>query len=99
MALIRLAEYVKLTGQAMPRYFIDTSDGDTFVEDDEGHDLPCVEAARDAAQSALPDMARDAMPDGDGRIFCASVRDEVGTVLYKATLSLVGEWGAGQKPC
>lgn len=98
MAVIRLAEHVKLTGRAMPRYFIDTNDGDSFVEDEMGYDLPDAGAARDAAQAALPDMARDKIPDGDGRTFRASVRDEAGTVLYKVTLSLVGEWGAGQKP-
>ncbi len=37
----------------MPRYFIDTSDGDTFMYDDEGHDLPDPGAARDTAQMAL----------------------------------------------
>lgn len=76
----------------MPRYFIDTDDNDSFVEDDEGQDLPDVEAARELAQAALPDMARDKIPDGDCRTFCASVRDEAGTVIYKATLSLHGEW-------
>jgi len=82
----------------MPRYFIDTDDDDTFIEDDEGLDLPDAEAARKAAQASLPDMARDKMPDGDGRTFCASVRDEAGTVIYKATLTLTGEWSADQKP-
>ncbi|MGH1572676.1 DUF6894 family protein [Methylobacterium sp. P31] len=76
----------------MPRYFIDTNNDDTFVEDDEGQDLPDAEAARKAALAALPDMARDKMPDGDRRTFCASVRDEAGTVIYKATLTLAGEW-------
>ena len=76
----------------MPRYFIDTNDDDVFVEDEEGQDLPDAEAAREAAQAALPDMARDKMPDGEGRTFCACVRDEAGVVIYKATLTLRGEW-------
>ena len=83
----------------MPRYFIDTNDDDVFVEDEEGQVLADAETARQMAQAALPDMAREKMPDGDGRTFCASVRDEAGTVIYKATLSLVGQWGVGQKPC
>jgi hypothetical protein len=45
----------------MARYFFDTDDGDTFVEDDEGQDLPDAEAAREAALAALPGMARDKM--------------------------------------
>ena len=76
----------------MPRYFIDTNDDDVFVADDEGQDLPNAEAAREVAQAALPDMARDKIPDGEGRTFCACVRDEAGTVIYKATLTLRGEW-------
>ena len=83
----------------MPRYFIDTSDGDTFVRDDEGYDLPDAIAARNAAQAALPDLARDRMPDGDKRTFCAFVRDETGAVIYRMALSLVGEWSADHMPC
>ena len=82
----------------MPRYFIDTSDGDTFIHDDEGHDLPGVTAARDVAQAALPDIARDKLPDGEKRTFCAFVRDETGAVIYRVALSLVGEWSEGQMP-
>ncbi|WP_267428594.1 hypothetical protein [Methylobacterium sp. GC_Met_2] len=83
----------------MPRYFIDTNDDDTFVEDEEGQILVDAEAARQMAQASLPDMAREKMPDGDGRTFSAVVRDGAGTVIYKATLKLTGEWSAGQKPC
>ena len=77
----------------MPRFFIDTDDDDLFIEDEEGQDLPDAEAARDPAQAALLDMVRDKLPGGDGRTFCASVRDEAGTVIYKATLTLNGVWG------
>ena len=83
----------------MPRYFIDTHDDDTLVEDEEGQELPNAEAAWRAALAALPDMARDKVQDGKDRTFCASIRDEAGTVLYKATLSLTGKWGADQAPC
>ncbi|MEE7446666.1 hypothetical protein MRF4_01850 [Methylobacterium radiotolerans] len=79
----------------MPIYFIDTNNDDTFVEDDQGQDLPDAEAAREAALAALPDMARDKLPDGDHRTFCASVRDQTGVVIYEASLTLVGTWKAG----
>lgn len=82
----------------MPRYFIDTSDGDVFVRDDEGYELPDARAARDTAQAALPDMAREKMPDGESRTLCAFVRDETGAVIYRVALSLVREWSAGQMP-
>ncbi len=80
----------------MPRYFIDTWDGDAFAHDREGYDLPDAGAARDTAQAALPNMARDRLPDGEARTFCAFVRDETGAVIYRVALSLVGEWSAGQ---
>ena len=76
----------------MPRFFIDTDDGDSPHRDEEGFDLPDAQAARDAAMDALPDMARDKLPDGDRRTFTTTVRDQHGTVLYTAALSLVGEW-------
>ena len=79
----------------MPRYFIDTSDGDTFVHDDVGYDFSDVGAARDAAQVALPDIAREKIPDGEKRAFCAFVRDGTGAVVYRVALSLIGEWSAG----
>ncbi len=74
----------------MPRFFIDTDDGDVRVHDDEGFDLADAEAARREAMTVLPDMARDKLPDGDRRTFVATVRDEAGSVLYSATLTLVG---------
>jgi hypothetical protein len=37
-------------------------------------------------------MAQQGIPDGERRTFTASVRDENGTVVYVATLTLVGEW-------
>ena len=76
----------------MPHYFFDTNDGDMLDEDDVGLEFPDPESARRAAIAALPDMARDRLPDGDRRNFSVRVRDEAGTVLYAASLSLVGEW-------
>ncbi|WP_336489296.1 DUF6894 family protein [Methylobacterium nigriterrae] len=76
----------------MPRFFIDTDDGDLHVRDDEGQDLPDRAAAREIAIDVLPDMARSELPDGDRRTFTSSVRDESGTVIFRASLSLVAEW-------
>jgi hypothetical protein len=36
-------------------------------------------------------MARDALPDGNHRSFVVSVRDEAGSVVLRAALSLVVE--------
>lgn len=76
----------------MPRYFFDTDDGDFRCVDDEGAELPDMEAARLAALDELPDMARHKLPDGDRRTFSVRVRDEAGIAIYVATLDLVGEW-------
>ena len=78
----------------MPLYFIDTDDGDRVHRDDTGHDLPDAEAARTATLDALPDMARDKMPDGDRRTIIATARDGDGSVVYTAKLTLEGGWGA-----
>ena len=79
----------------MPLYFFDTDDGDTMHRDTGGQDLPDAEAARSAVLDALPDMARDKMPDGDSRTFIATARDQRGTMVYVATLTLKGERRAG----
>ena len=76
----------------MPRYFFDTDDDHTLNIDSEGIDLNDDEAARLHAQDALPDMAREQMPDGNRRSFVVGVRDETGDVIYRATLKLTGEW-------
>ncbi|MBE7218370.1 MAG: hypothetical protein INR64_07865 [Caulobacteraceae bacterium] len=71
----------------MPRFYIDTADDDLFMRDAEGLEFPDVEAAKAAAISALPDMARQKLPDGDRRTFLAVVRDERGALL-QASLTL-----------
>lgn len=78
----------------MPRFFFHTSDGDVAITDDEGLDLRDAEAAREAALDALPDMARQKLPDGDHRKFEVVVEDETGKRIYEASLELNGRWRA-----
>jgi hypothetical protein len=75
-----------------PRFFFDTYDGQTLVEDEEGLELEGPQAARDQAQAALADMVRDVMPDGDQRTLTIRVRNESGKTVLKATVSLMVEW-------
>ena len=76
----------------MPRYYFDEYDGDTVMQDDEGLELDGIEAARAEARKALPDIARDVLPeDGDRRTMVVKVRDEAGKVVITATLSLLIE--------
>ena len=76
----------------MPCYYIDTDDDVLSVRDEEGQELANDAAAREMAHRVLPEMARQRLPDGEHRTLTAAVRDEAGTVLYIATLSLMGEW-------
>ncbi|MCJ2068475.1 hypothetical protein MKK75_06585 [Methylobacterium sp. J-030] len=76
----------------MPRFFIDTDDGDLSVPDDIGRDLPNAQAARRLALAAFPDMTGDQLPDGDRRTFSVRIRNEEGTPIYAAELVLTGEW-------
>ena len=77
----------------MPRYFFDTFDGERLVPDEQGLEMQDLAAARAAAQKALPEMARDALPDGNHRSIVVSVIDEAGSVVLRAALSLVVEEG------
>jgi hypothetical protein len=47
----------------MPRYFFDTYNGESFISDENGLELADIDAAKLEAQRALPDMARDALPN------------------------------------
>jgi hypothetical protein len=76
----------------MPRYFFDVDDGESRTRDDYGLELHDLEEVRKKAVSILPDVAREELPDGDRRVFVCQARDESGTVLFMATLSLVAEW-------
>ena len=76
----------------MPRYYFDEYDGETVTQDDEGLELDGIEAARAEARKALPDIARDVLPeDGDRRTMVVKVRDEAGKVVITATLTMLIE--------
>jgi hypothetical protein len=77
----------------MPRYFFDTFDGESFLCDDDGLDFESLEAAKIEAQRTLPEMAREVLPDGNHRTFVVNVRNEVGVVVVRMSLSLVVEEG------
>lgn len=75
----------------MPRYFIDLHDGSQPVRDDVGFELPDLPAARAKVTRIMSVIARDLQPDVDRQDYVACVRDPVGTVVYRARLSLVAE--------
>ncbi len=73
------------------RYYFDTYDGDRLIRDDEGLVLGSLHEAKQQAAKALPDMARDGLPDGDYRDFVVEVRDETGCKVFRARLTFVVE--------
>ena len=79
----------------MPRFFIDSSDQERFVRDEDGLEFEDVEAAMNAAADGLSDMARDALPGGESRTFIAIVRDEQGRTLVQTTMSFGVVWMPG----
>ncbi len=76
----------------MPRFYVDTTDQTELVIDQIGGDFDDVDAALKAAIVALPNMAQDTLPDGDSRIFVASVRDAQGRTLVAASLAFNVIW-------
>jgi hypothetical protein len=79
----------------MPRYFFDTYDQDHLTRDDEGIECDFKADIQDRAIDALPDMARDALPDGPDHVFRVLVRDETDHVVFRARLVLTSEWLEG----
>lgn len=76
----------------VPHYYIDTDDDVLSVRDEAGFEFADAAAARDMAHRVLPEMAQHKIPDRDHRTFTANVRDQSGTILYVATLTLSGAW-------
>lgn len=75
----------------MPRYFLDFQDGELWLEDEDGQEYESLQAARDAAIAALPDIGREAPPVDGKRAFVAYIRDEVGAHLCTVRLDLAAE--------
>jgi hypothetical protein len=44
------------------------------------------------AIGALPDMARDELPEGPNHDFCVEVRNERGDIVFRSRFSLRSEW-------
>ncbi len=71
----------------MPRYYFDFHDGAEVTMDDEGTELPDMQAARDEATETLLSVAKDALPpNGKARQLSIRVRDEQGKHLLAISL-------------
>ena len=65
----------------MALYFFDTRDGDDFVRDDIGEELPDLETVKKMAAKGLAELARDVLPGSVKRVLMIEVRDERRAVL------------------
>ena len=69
----------------MPRYYFDLLDGDILAVDDEGLELPSLQAAQAEAAKSLADMVRDAVHGSSAvagkRDMAIEVRDAAGPVM------------------
>jgi hypothetical protein len=72
----------------MARFFFDWRDNENFEEDDEGMDLPDLEAVKVEASRALLERAREEVPGRDRHTLSIEVRDENGRPLMSIILIL-----------
>ncbi len=78
--------------RVVPTYYFDIYDNDKLLPDDFGAELANLYEARDQAIALLPDIARDALPDGDRHVFKIVVKCKGLRVRYVTTLTLDGAW-------
>ena len=63
------------------RYFFDTRDNGTFIEDDIGTDLSDLDAVKALAALSLAELARDVLPSSIQRVLSVEVRDAFQPIL------------------
>jgi hypothetical protein len=78
----------------MPHFYFDVDDGERLTRDEDGLVLADLAAACRQAVNALPDVAREVLPDGTEKVISTSVRDAAGTTLFRAQLVFSCEWPA-----
>jgi hypothetical protein len=75
----------------MPRYFFDVYDGENTTRDNVGLELASTHDAQQEAVRTLPQLAKDALPDGTQRDFVVEVKDAEQRPILRAKLSLTVE--------
>ena len=76
----------------MGKYHFDFEDNGRLSQDKDGHELDGLQAARVEAITILPELIKGLTGDGDQHTFSVTVRNEIGTPVFRVTLSLDCEW-------
>lgn len=76
----------------MPLYYFDVRDAKGFHRDEFGDEFASFDEAREHAQTLLPDIARDDLPDGELHSVSCDVRNETGRTVYRGRLTYEGTW-------
>jgi hypothetical protein len=63
------------------RYFFDTRDNGTFIEDDIGSEFADLDAVKIQAALSLAELARDVLPGSIARVLSVEVRDDFQPIL------------------
>jgi|EndMetStandDraft_8_1072994.scaffolds.fasta_scaffold1112395_1 uncharacterized protein DUF6894 len=72
----------------MPRFYFDCFDGWEWVRDDVGLECPSLDRALAEAQDALPELARDMLPDGPALSIRVRIRDQKDVFVGEAALDI-----------
>ena len=76
----------------MPKLYFDFDDGRTRFTDEEGINFANIEAGRTEALQTLAEIVKDALPKSDQQEFSALVRNGSGNLVYRAKVTVSGEW-------
>jgi hypothetical protein len=58
----------------MPRFYFDIHDGAVALPDQDGAELPSLQAAKREASALAAEIARDLLSEGDAQKICVEVR-------------------------
>ena len=72
----------------MPRFYFDIREGVRFVPDEEGLEVPDLDAAEREAAEAAAEIGRSLLPVGMARSVTVEVRNEHGQRVVTATVTL-----------
>jgi hypothetical protein len=73
---------------AMPRYYFDVREGETFAPDEDGVEFHDLDTAEYEAACMAAEIGRERLPVGDTRDVTIEVRDEHGRHLLAVTVSM-----------